>query len=90
MTATEGEIVWLTSDLVKAIHDKQLRLFGGPAGLRDEGALESALGRPINRHAYEGADLPALAAAYVLVMAIGGPLAAKFADPRRRIRLETS
>lgn len=28
-------------------------------------------------------DLPALAAAYVLVMAIGGPLAAKIVDPKR-------
>ena len=32
-------------------------------------------------------ELPALAAAYVLVMAIGGPLAAKFADPGRRTRV---
>lgn len=29
-------------------------------------------------------DLPALAAAYVLVMAVGGPLAARAADPHRR------
>lgn len=35
-------------------------------------------------------DLPALAAAYVLVMAIGGPLAAKIASPGRRARLETA
>jgi CPA2 family monovalent cation:H+ antiporter-2 len=35
-------------------------------------------------------DLPALAAAYVLVMAIGGPLAAKIADPGRRSRLEAA
>lgn len=35
-------------------------------------------------------DLPALAAAYVLVMAIGGPLAAKFADPGRRHTLESA
>jgi death on curing protein len=57
-------IVWLSADLVKAIHDTQLKMFGGPGGLRDEGALESALGRPKNRWAYEGADLPDLAAAY--------------------------
>lgn len=35
-------------------------------------------------------DLPALAAAYVLVMAIGGPLAVKMADPGRRMTLETA
>jgi death-on-curing protein len=61
---SEDEIVWLSVDLVKAIHDTQLKMFGGPGGLRDEGALESALGRPKNRWAYEGADLADLAAAY--------------------------
>jgi len=30
-------------------------------------------------------ELPALAAAYVLLMAIAGPLAAKVADPARRV-----
>ena len=35
-------------------------------------------------------ELPALAAAYVLVMAIGGPLAVKVADPSRRASLETA
>lgn len=44
-----SEIVWLTSDLVQAIHSQQLELFGGPPGLRDEGVLESALGQPKNR-----------------------------------------
>ncbi|MGA7227484.1 MAG: cation:proton antiporter [Acidimicrobiia bacterium] len=34
-------------------------------------------------------DLPALAAAYVLLMAISGPIAAKLLDPGRRRRLET-
>ena len=49
---------WLTvADVVDA-HAKQLRIFGGAPGLRDPGALESALGRPINRWRYEGAELP--------------------------------
>jgi death-on-curing protein len=52
-----SEIVWLTSDLVQAIHAQQLKLFGGPPGLRDEGALESGLGRPINRAGYGEPDL---------------------------------
>ena len=46
------EIEWLTSDLVQAIHARQLRLFGGSPGLRNEDTLESALGRPMNRVAY--------------------------------------
>ena len=51
-------------DLVLAIHDEQLRQFGGPSGLRDQGLLESALGRPLNKFAYGSNDLAVLAAAY--------------------------
>ena len=73
-------IVWLTSDLVQAIHARQLKLFGGPPGLRDEGALESALGRPLNRAAYGGADLAELAAAYAFGIAKNHP----FIDGNKR------
>lgn len=64
-----NEPVWLTTQLVRAIHEKQLREFGGPAGLRDAGVLESALGRAQNRWAYERSDLPHLAAAYAFGIA---------------------
>ena len=57
MIEDSGEPLWLTAELVKAIHERQLSLFGGPAGIRDEGALESALVRPVNRWAYEQARL---------------------------------
>ncbi|WP_267423924.1 type II toxin-antitoxin system death-on-curing family toxin [Methylobacterium sp. GC_Met_2] len=61
-SASEPE--WLTvADIVDA-HARQLRIFGGAAGLRDSGALESALGRPINRWRDKEAELPELAAAY--------------------------
>jgi death-on-curing protein len=78
-----SEPVWVESDLVKAIHDQQLRTFGGPAGIRDEGALESALGRPVNRWAYEEADLAALAAAYAFGIARNHP----FVDGNKRAAL---
>lgn len=78
---TEPE--WLTVDLVLAIHDEQLREFGGPAGLRDAGALESALGRARNRWAYEGGDLPRLAAAYGFGIARNHP----FVDGNKRAAL---
>jgi death-on-curing protein len=78
---TEPE--WLTVDLVLAIHDEQLREFGGPAGLRDAGALESALGRARNRWAYEGGDLPRLAAAYGFGIARNHP----FIDGNKRAAL---
>jgi death-on-curing protein len=50
--------------IVLAIHDEQLAIHGGSAGLRDAALLESALGRPRNKWAYENAELPELAAAY--------------------------
>ncbi|HEX7532579.1 MAG TPA: type II toxin-antitoxin system death-on-curing family toxin [Methyloceanibacter sp.] len=58
------EPIWLPTDLVIAIHDEQLRLFGGPPGIRDQGLLESALDRPRNKYAYGTEDLAVLAAAY--------------------------
>ena len=77
------EPVWLTADLVLAIHEQQLRLFGGPPGVRDLGALESALGRPRNRWAYEGSELPQLAAAYAFGIARNHP----FVDGNKRTAL---
>jgi death-on-curing protein len=77
------EPVWLSSDLVKAFHDRQLKIFGGPPGIRDEGALDSALGRPINRWSYEAAELPELAAAYAFGIARNHP----FVDGNKRAAL---
>ena len=60
---------WLTSEEVKVAHERQLVRFGGPPGIRDENALESALERPVNRWRYEEGDLAALAAAYAFGLA---------------------
>ncbi len=84
--STDREIVWLTSDLVQAFHAQQLKLFGGPPGIRDEGALESALGRPVNRVAYAEeaeVDLAELAAAYAFGIAKNHP----FIDGNQRAAL---
>ena len=54
----------MSMPIVLAIHDEQLAIHGGSAGLRDAALLESALGRPRNKWAYENAELPELAAAY--------------------------
>lgn len=64
-----GESVWLTYEQVVAIHSRQLRRFGGAAGLRDEGMLRSALERPVNKWQYEQAGLAELAAAYAFGLA---------------------
>jgi death-on-curing protein len=39
-------IGYLSVEQVRALHADQLRLYGGARGLRDKGALESALARP--------------------------------------------
>ena len=65
MSDVPQEPVWLSITQVKMLHAETLRLFGGSPGLRDEGLLESALGRPKHLHAYgEAPSLSDLAAAY--------------------------
>jgi death on curing protein len=60
---------WLELAEVIAAHELQLVRFGGPAGIRDQSVLESALGRPINKFHYEQADLAEFAAAYAFGLA---------------------
>ena len=72
--------VWLSRDLVLAIHDEQLAEHGGAAGLRDKGLLESALARPTNRAGYTDADIAELAALYALGIARNHP----FVDGNKR------
>lgn len=56
---------WLRRAWVDALHFQQLKRFGGLYGIRDEGAIESALARARNQWEYGGVrDIAALAAAY--------------------------
>ncbi len=55
---------WVRRDAVVVIHARQIELFGGQYGMRDLGLLDSAIARPQNFYAYEGADMIRLAAAY--------------------------
>lgn len=64
-----SEPKWFTYEQAIAAHSLQLRRYGGAPGLRDEGALRSALERPVNKWHYESADLPELAAAYAFGLA---------------------
>ena len=75
---TEPE--WLTVEIVIDVHAEQLAIFGGPAGVRDIGMLESALGRPQNKFAYGETDLASLAAAYAFGIAKNHP----FIDGNKR------
>ena len=74
------EPLWLTRQMVVAIHDEQLTIHGGASGLRDEGMLESALDRPKNRWSYEQAEL---AAAYAFGIGRNHP----FVDGNKRTSL---
>ena len=59
------EPIWLKRAWVDAIHFQQLQRFGGRYGVRDAGALDSALARPQNLLAYQSdADPADLAASY--------------------------
>ena len=58
--------VWLSRDLVLAIHDEQIAAHGGAPGLRDAGLLESALARPLNRAGYGDPGIAELAAVYAI------------------------
>ncbi len=55
---------WVGVDVTLAIHDRQLAEHGGLDGVRDRGAVESALARPQNLAAYGEPDAADLAAAY--------------------------
>ncbi len=61
---------WLTRDVVEAIHAIQLEQHGGLPGVRDVGALDSALGRPQHQWHYKSIeDIPDCAAAYGFAIA---------------------
>lgn len=60
-----NEPLWLKRSWLDALHFQQLRRFGGLYGVRDDGAIESALARARNQWLYEEvSDIAALATAY--------------------------
>jgi death-on-curing protein len=75
-----NEPIWLDVEILIDLHAEQLALFGGPDGIRDQGMLESALGRPLNKFAYGETDLAALAAACAFGIARNHP----FVDGNKR------
>lgn len=60
---------WVEANVTFAIHDRQLAEHGGLDGVRDRGAVESALARPQNPAAYGAPDVADLAAAYAYGLA---------------------
>ena len=71
---------WVLREVVCAAHEQSLAQFGGAAGLRDEGLLDSALGRPPNLFAYGKPSLFDLAASYAFGIVKNHP----FVDGNKR------
>jgi death on curing protein len=75
------EPTWIERAVVLAFHSESLQRFGGLEGIRDEGLLDSALSRPVNKHTYAAElDLAGLAAAYAYGIARNHP----FLDGNKR------
>jgi death on curing protein len=70
----------ITYAQIVRIHDEQLAIFGGRAGLRDPGLLQSAIDRPRNKLSDGETNLAALAAAYAFGLAKNHP----FVDGNKR------
>jgi death on curing protein len=81
-------VVFLTVGEVESLHDDQLALHGGSAGVRDRGALESAVATP--QATFGGEFLhPSvfeMAAAYAFHIAENQP----FVDGNKRTALDTA
>jgi death-on-curing protein len=75
-----AEPIWLDARDATAIHDRQLAEHGGGVGVRDNGLLESALARPVNRWSYGEDDPAVLAASFAFGLARNHP----FVDGNKR------
>jgi len=74
------EPFWVLREVVFVIHEQSLTQFGGSAGVRDEGVLDSALGRPQYLFTYGKPSLFELAASYAFGLVKNHP----FIDGNKR------
>ncbi len=74
-------MIFLNKSAVLEIHSRLTEKYGGIHGLRDEGALESALNAAENRAFYENAPIEILAATYAFHLS----QAHAFLDGNKRI-----
>lgn len=75
-------MTYLTEEQVTRLHDRALQKYGGAAGIRDAGALASALAQP-SQEAFGAEFYPTLnekAAAYLVFLACNHP----FSDGNKR------
>ena len=77
---------FVSLETVLDLHEEGLRRFGGTAGIRDLGMIESALGAAQNAYYYSDADLWEIAAAYAYHLA----QAQAFLDGNKRVAVATA
>ena len=73
--------VWVLRETVLTLHEQSVAEFGGAAGIREEGLLDSALGKPENLLAYGKPTLFDLAASYGFGLVKNHP----FIDGNKRV-----
>jgi death-on-curing protein len=66
--------LWISEEIVRFIHQDQIRQHGGSLGVRDENLLAASLARPKHLFAYSEPNLFDLAAAYGYGLAKNHPL----------------
>jgi death-on-curing protein len=87
MTAARAAVRFLSPRAVCVLHRESLAEHGGIDGVRDEGLLQSALHRCVNKAAYEpDSTIPELAASLAYGLAMNHP----FNDGNKRIAMIAS
>ena len=61
--------VFLDFDHIEEIHEASLEAYGGIAGIRDKGLIESAIGSAMNTFFYANGDFSDIAASYAFHLA---------------------
>ena len=78
----DDRIVYVLSGTLHEVHSSLIETYGGLPGVRDENALESAIGRPKNLAAYGGvSSIPELAASLSWAILRNHP----FSDGNKRV-----
>lgn len=77
---------FVAKEVVLELQRRQIERFGGAFGLRDDGMLESALARPVNKVSFGRDDICELAAAYLFGLARNHA----FVDGNKRIAIVTA
>jgi death-on-curing protein len=67
---TPGELIFLTSEDVRSLHDEEIQASGGRPGVRDDNALESAVAQARQVDAFRQGDVVDMAAAYLFSIAM--------------------